>query len=282
MPLLGIYLLLAFSALASAFVLRLLLHPRSERARWPSVIAGTALVGLGASLFLPLKYAIPKEIAFWLDPVLASAEGGLFGADPWLLLDRAIGWALIPVDRVYGFWLPVQSLALFSIVLEPPSQAKSRALIAYSLAWFVLGVAAAAIFSSAGPIFYDRVFGGGLFEPLRETLRVSGAWVVLAESDAMWEALSSGRPGFVAGISAFPSLHVAISLWIFLAARTLAPRAAPIAFCYFIFVWIASVQLGWHYASDGLAGAAGMLAIWCVAGRVERSLTRASPKDLTG
>jgi hypothetical protein len=276
MPLLGTYLMLAFSALAAAFVIRLVVRPRSQQAPWPGVIAGTLLVGVGASLFLPLKYAIPFEVAFWLDPMLASVEASLFGADLWLLLDRILGWALIPVDRIYGLWLPVQSLALFCVILAAPSQAKSRALIAYGLAWFALGVASAAAFSSAGPIFYNRIFGGNQFEPLREMLRARGAWVVLAESDAMWGALASGRPGLVAGISAFPSLHVAISLWIYLAARTLAPRAMPVAFCYFIFVWVASVQLGWHYGSDGLAGAAGMLAIWFVAGRIERAWPRAS------
>ena len=282
MPLLITYLILAFSALAAAYAMRVALRPRSARANWSSLIAGAALVGIGASLFLPLKYAIPKEVAFWLDPPLASAERALFGADPWLLLDRPIGWLTIPVDRIYGLWLPVQSLVLFTVMLEPPSRAKSRALIAYGLAWFALGVAAATIFSSAGPIFYDRLFGGSEFASLRETLRARGAWVVLAESDTMWAALVSGQPGFVAGISAFPSLHVAISLWFFLTARTMAPRAAPFALCYCMFIWIASVQLGWHYASDGLAGAAGMLAIWFVAEFVERSLTRPPARELPG
>ena len=38
-------------------------------------------------------------------------------------------------------------------------------------------------FSSAGPIFYDRLFGGTAFAALRETLQSRGAWVALAESD---------------------------------------------------------------------------------------------------
>jgi hypothetical protein len=164
-------------------------------------------------------------------------------------------------------------LVLFTVMLEPPSSAKSRAMIAYSLAWFVLGVGAAMLFSSAGPLFYDRLFGGNDFALLGETLRSRGAWVAIAESDAMWTALADGRPGLVAGISAVPSLHVAISLWMFLTARSMARRVAPFALSYFILIWIASVQLGWHYASDGLAGAAGMLAIWAAAGAIERVRT---------
>ena len=41
--------------------------------------------------------------------------------------------------------------------------------------------------------------------------------------------------------------------------------AALPAFFYFVLIWIGSVQLGWHYASDGLAGALGMLAVWQLA-----------------
>jgi len=158
----------------------------------------------------------------------------------------------------------VQLLVLFAVILEPPSLPKSRALIAYSLAWLLLGVGAATLFSSAGPLFYDRLFGGGQFAALRETLAARDAWVALAESDRMWTAVGSGRPSLVAGISAFPSMHVAISVWIYLAARGLAPRLAPFALAYAIFIWIGSVQLGWHYAADGLAGAAGMIAVWAL------------------
>lgn len=278
-PRLATYWAFAFGGLAAAFVIRLAVRPGVDRAGWPAILAGTALVGTAASLFLPLKYAIPSEIPFWLDGPLASAERALFSADPWVLLNRLLGWALVPVDRLYGLWLPVQTLALFSVMLAPSSRTKSRALIAYSFAWFALGVAAATIFSSAGPIFYDRLFGGTEFAPLRETLEARGAWVVLAESDAMHAALDSGRPGLVAGISAFPSLHVAISLWLFLAARTMAPRLAPLALVYAVFMWLASVQLGWHYVSDGLAGGAGMLAIWVVAGKVEARMRGADEAD---
>ncbi|MEO7635481.1 MAG: phosphatase PAP2 family protein, partial [Sphingomicrobium sp.] len=91
---------------------------------------------------------------------------------------------------------------------------------------------------------------------------------VRGESDAMWASLANRRPGFVAGVSAMPSLHVAISVWIWLAARSLLPRAAPFALAYAMFMWVASVQLGWHYVSDGVAGALGIVALWWLAGKL--------------
>ncbi|MEO5772801.1 MAG: phosphatase PAP2 family protein [Sphingomicrobium sp.] len=272
-PFLGTYLVFAGVGLGGACAMRLVAGKPAMHARWPIVLLGTLLVVIGASLFLPLKFAIPRQLPFWFDGSLASAERAVLGRDAWALLDPVLGPAIRPIDWLYGLWVPVQALVLFVVMLGPPSPAKSRVLIAYALAWFVLGVAAAALFSSAGPIFYDRVFGGDRFAALTDMLHRRGAWVVLAESDAMWASHLAPRPGLVAGISAFPSLHVAISLWIYFAARETAPRAAPIALGYFMFMWIASVQLGWHYVSDGLGALIGMLLLWALAAWLDRKLT---------
>jgi hypothetical protein len=269
-PRLPAYLGFALAALGAAIALRLIAGCGWPSSRWASIAVATLLIALGASLFLPLKVAIPVEVPFWLDAPLAAAERALFGGDPWRLLDASLGWATVPLDRLYGLWLPVQSVVLFTLILAAPSRSKSHALMAYSLAWLLLGVLSAGLLSSAGPIFFDRLYGGTTFAGLDATLRARDAWMALGESGAMWASLASGEPGLVAGISAMPSLHVAISFWMILAARTMAPRAFPCAIGYFILVWIASVQLGWHYVADGLIGALGMVAIWWIAGIVER------------
>ena len=66
-----------------------------------------------------------------------------------------------------------------------------------------------------------------------------------------------------------PSIHVAISVWILLVSREMAPRAVPYAACYVVFIWVASVALGWHYATDGLVGSLGMLGIWSISTRLQ-------------
>ena len=101
-PHVAIYVGLAFIGLAVAMGLRLALRLAPTEAPWSAVLIGTVLVGVGASAFLPLKYAIPREIPFWLDQPIALAERQLFGADPWLLLDRLLGWATVPMDWLYG------------------------------------------------------------------------------------------------------------------------------------------------------------------------------------
>jgi hypothetical protein len=253
-------------------LLRLAVRKGPTAAPWPSVLLGTLLSGIAASAFLPLKYAIPHEVPFWLDRPIALAERSLFGGDPWQLLDRVIGWAAVPIDWLYGCWLPTQSLVLFLVILARPSAAKSRALIAYSLCWFLLGAVVAVFLSSAGPLFFDRLNGGNAFATLGATLEHRGAWIAIAESNRMWASFEGSDPGLVAGISAVPSIHVAISLWMLLAARSMAPRATLPALAYFTVVWVGSVQLGWHYVSDGLIGAIGMIALWFVATPLERAL----------
>jgi len=267
-PYLLTHLGLAAGGLIAAVAIQRVFWPSSPRPHWATLVGGTALLAIGASLFLPLKYAIPREIPFWLDQPLASSERLLFGADPWMLIDRVLGWATVPIDCVYGLWLPVLLGVFFAVLVSPPSTAKTRALIAFSCAWFALGVLAATLLSSAGPIFYDRLFGGGRFALLNDTLLRRGASFAIAESDAMWRSYADGRPGLVAGMSAAPSLHVGMSFWIYLAARTLARPLATAALAYAIFVWFASVQLGWHYVTDGLLAVVGMLMIWGVAGKM--------------
>ena len=270
------YLALSFLGLAAAIGVRLALKLPPAAMPWPAVLIAATLIGVGASAFLPLKYAIPNEIGFWLDKPLAVAERQLFGADPWVLLERLLGWATVPMDWLYGCWMPVQTLALFLLILSPPSQGKSHALIAYSLTWFLLGVIAAVLLSSAGPIFYGRLYGTDDFHSLDAMLRSRGAWFALTESDLMWASRSDSSPGIVAGMSAVPSIHVAVSLWIYLAARQLLPKAEPIALAYFVLIWIGSVQLGWHYIADGLVGAVGMLAVWKLARLMQMKAARAN------
>jgi len=268
LPMVATYIAVASTALAIALGLRPLWRHGEPRASWPVMVVGVLLVGLSASLFMALKFTIPSLFPFWLDIPVATIEARVLGIEPYQLLNALFGRATLVIDRVYAFWLPVQLVVLFSVLSAPPSQAKSRALTAYAASWFLIGIVAAGLLSSVGPIFFDRGFGGARFEPLHIMLASHGASMVLSTSDVMWSAYASGQYRLVSGISAAPSMHVAISLWILLVARELAPRAVPLAAAYFVFIWIASVQLGWHYFSDGLIGATGMMLLWWLAGRL--------------
>ena len=83
----------------------------------------------------------------------------------------------------------------------------------------------------------------------------------------------SGNPG--GGISAMPSMHVAVSLWLALVMQAYFPRLQFLGWAYFTVILIGSVHLGWHYAVDGIVASAIAIAAWLSAPRI---LEMSSPR----
>ena len=75
-------------------------------------------------------------------------------------------------------------------------------------------------------------------------------------------------PLVVSGISAMPSMHVAIcvlfGLWV---TRFRKLALTVLAWSYAVAIYIGSIHLGWHYATDGVVSAICVLAIWWTTGR---------------
>ena len=282
-PAIAGYQILAFTALAPVLCFRLLSTPRplerlrqmarEDPARIGGLVAGMQLFVLGASLFGALKAAIPKLVPFWLDGPLAQVERTVFGTDPWQLSNLLLGWATPAIDIVYASFLPIHLLAVFTLLAAAPSRAKTRALVSLYLAWLVVGVGGAFALSSVGPIFYDRAFGGGMFSALTQTLHAA-APIAVRTSDLMWQYHVTDTPAVATGISAMPSMHVGLSLWLALISR--GRRYAPLAWIYYSTIWLGSVHLGWHYVSDGLVASVAMLLLWRAAGTLLLSRGRAS------
>lgn len=85
----------------------------------------------------------------------------------------------------------------------------------------------------------------------------------LRAADALWpigmlsvqdELLAwhrTGSHGFGRGISAMPSMHVALAFCFFLAMRHVSMAATWFFGVFFMLILIGSVHLGYHYALDG-------------------------------
>jgi hypothetical protein len=220
-------------------------------------ILGLELISLGMAAFSALKGGIPHAIPFWLDLPLARLELPI-----WRALNRLLGWSVPFFDHLYGTFVLTHAFAVFGLLVSKPSALKSRALVTLCLCWAVLGIAGAYLLSSAGPLFYDRVFGSHRFAQL-DAMILAHAPLTKMTADALWMSYSANVATVANGISAMPSMHVASTLWLALVLKD--TRFAVLGWTYYALIWIGSVLLGWHYFSDGLVGSIGVLLLWRLA-----------------
>lgn len=213
------------------------------------------------------KKIIPQLNPFYADPLLADMERQILGKDAWRYTHALFGPASTrAIDVIYGLWHAVNIGALVWIVLSREGLIKVKAAICYQLVWLVMGAGMAIAFSSAGPCFFEHFTGDPRFRPLMEKLAVAGGDKGLHAVAAMKYLLATqGTNAIGGGISAMPSLHVALAAFVVLLARELWPRRTfplLLAFLYYCAVLIGSVHLGYHYLADGVVGTIGVMVIW--------------------
>ncbi|QNN68015.1 phosphatase PAP2 family protein [Sphingomonas lutea] len=113
------------------------------------------------------------------------------------------------------------------------------------------------VLPSAGPIFYELVGFGPRFHELVATNDPTYSGF----AKYLWRHFSTGSADIGTGISAMPSMHVSMSVWTVIAARAIwKPLMIP-AILYALTVWLGSIASGWHYATDGIVGAAIVLSL---------------------
>lgn len=245
----------------------------SRRSRQFEHIAGATVVLLVAvpfqSTFNSVKQVIDNVAGYrWDEPFARLDQVMHLGRHPWEWLRFVVehGTILRLVDWIYMLWFPV----VFGFVLwaawTPERTLRRRALVASVLIWALCGNAAALLLSSAGPCYYaDVVAGHNPYEPLMSMLqthheqsflfaRVNQAGLLNAMHSNVW--LPFG------GISAMPSVHVAMTVLIALVGRQRNPTAGLLLSLFALTILLGSVVLGWHYAIDGYAGALMAYAIW--------------------
>jgi len=222
--------------------------------------------------FAAWKTDIPP---FTADAALAAWDRILHGADPYrLLVPLQRPWLTKLLDHAYYVW----RYLLIGLVLWQgwfgTAWARARFWLAFVVTWIVLGTLLAHLVPSAGPGFYQRVTGSwGPFSPLMAYLTRTtetqhlGVFGVQA---ALWDAVERGQVVFGGGISAFPSLHVAMPVLGACAAWTPHRWLAWPLVAFAVVIFLGSIQLAWHYALDGEVAAAGVAGIWWATGRILR------------
>lgn len=271
-------LVLLFPAIVAALdaTVRRLRHrlPWSEALRRVPVRRVLELALVVAALRLLLLSAVARKEAI---PHLRGGfvwEERIAAVDRWLhggvTPDRYLGWLtdspalLRALDLFYleGFWIGCVGVLLWWGWRQDSE--RGRFFTAFALVWLLLGTVAATVFASAGPCYYHLVTGDQLYAPLlaalhRQPLAATGM------QDLLWQNYMGAPTGIAEGISAFPSIHVAMPALFAWSARG-AWKWPAWGFC--LLVLLGSVALGWHYAVDGYAGVVGAWGCWWMARHV--------------
>jgi hypothetical protein len=225
----------------------------ANRATTFAAVAGAMLAGIDMLFFMWIKPEVTAVAPFWADDLFADIDQAIFGTDPWRLFQ---GMDLTFHAWAYSFFWAVAIMAtLVWLLARRPSRERSTALLSYFALWSLFGPIGQLLGSAAGPIFYSRVGLGDRFAGLEANIPE----VTQQISGYLWNFHITGELGVGAGISAMPSLHIATVTWITLSFLGLKSRLAPLTALFALYIFALSVALGWHYAIDGIAGAAGAI-----------------------
>ncbi|MGE0503302.1 MAG: phosphatase PAP2 family protein [Rhizobiaceae bacterium] len=241
--------------------------------RIAALVSGMALLQV-MMLFQGTFTSVKNALVVWQggfphDRVQADIDRWLhFGVDPWRWLQPVLGydWVRLGVEWNYNvLWFVLCFGALFFVVTSPKASAiRTRYVVAFMLAWIVVGNLIAGPFMSAGPAFYGLVTGdeARFAEQLAFLARGAGQPnSAAAYQEYLWSLHAAGQTGFGSGISAFPSMHVALAMLNALFLADHSRRLGLAAYAYVAVIVVSSVYLAWHYAIDGYVAIAVVAAI---------------------
>ncbi len=258
-----------------------------SRERLSTLLVPLLLAPLFFSTFSSFKSLIPVVAPFSWDEAFMQLDRWLhFGTHPWVLLEPLFGTPLMTsaLNAVYNAWYFVMFFIFaWQIVSLKRPALRMQFLISFVLYWIVIGTGLAMLFSSVGPCYYGRVTGlADPYVPLMQYLQAAAehfpVWA-LPTQELLWQAYQSKEASLGAGISAMPSMHVAIAVLLAVFGWRVNRRLGIALTVFAVLIQLGSVHLAWHYAIDGYASAIAGLAIWFAVGwALRRAGYGAEPK----
>lgn len=250
----------------------------------PAIVAASLLM----NSFTHFKSNIPSFNPYDLDLVLAEADRFLhFGVDPWRFVESLLGYGAVTVviDKTYYLWFFAVFISMAVLVGMPDRYGiRHQFMLSYAFVWGLLGIVCAIALSSVGPIFYDRVYGGHspYTDLVRNLEQTEIAWdlTTMQVRETLWSAYVNDLDTTISGISAMPSIHNAMCVLLFLAARHVNRWLAAAAGVFALTIFVGSVHLGWHYAIDAYVSALGVALLWKIAGYLTGDASRRRAKVL--
>jgi len=238
------------------------------------LVLSIVLIALLMAAFNAYKFMLPMLHPFAWDARLEEAGRWLHGgrkAFEFLLPVFGSDFATRALDAFYyGVW-PVVLWGVFVWQVGGCGRLRYQYLLTYALAWMVLGTLLAILFSSAGPTYYGYVHHGpNPYAPLlNHLMEVHRRHPLLAVriQQALWNAQRAGFAAGGAGVSAMPSLHVAMAELCAIVGRNSGRRSLAYSLTAFsALTFLASIYLGAHYALDGYVSIIAINVLWRVSG----------------
>lgn len=223
------------------------------------------------------KSLIPVLGVYRWDPLMADWDRVLhFGHYPheWVL-GWIESWHLSGVMNFFylAWFLLVFISNGYALFCDRDYTRRMRYLWSVAVTWIGLGVVLATIFASVGPVYFNAFYPGldnpydALLDHLHAVQQSGIDLNVIQMSPVLLEMVQNDRVLNLNGISAMPSMHVAIAWLITLYAFSVKRWAGMMALFFFIMIQIGSVYLSWHYAIDGYASVILVSIIWWLAGK---------------
>ena len=224
-------------------------------------LAATALV----VSYVGYRAVLHEVVPFWADAPLARADQLMhFGRHPYTLLPRWPSFARFLDLLYYPVWFMLAPAAIGGWAWFLRGRERARAFLAFFMTWAFLGAALGTLFSSAGPVYAERLGITDAFVPLSNYLETLGLRAV-GGHEGLWRGYIGQDIDY--GITAMPSMHVALPALVTLTVwRWRVPRLLGLLLT--VLTVIASVQLAWHYAIDGYVSILGVVLLWRLADRI--------------
>lgn len=239
------------------------------------------------SVFTSFKSILPDIRPYTWDPTFVRVDAFLHGGrQAWQVLQPALGFAYVSliINYFYQLWFFTKFFVLYWQSFSRADMARrAQFFLTLLTAWIVNGVFFALIFSSAGPCYYALIHPGAPdpFAPLMayfaEADKTVPMWNLLTQA-RLWDIHQGNITTALAGISAFPSMHVSVAFTFLLAAWPLGGAWRACFMTFFMFTLIGSIHLGWHYAADGYFSVLTTTMIWLAWGRLVQRFSLHRPR----
>jgi len=264
------------------------LHPPFRAKNYIQFFIVLLLLSPYRSAFASYKQYISSVAPYSWDKTFMELDKLIhFGHMPWRLLEyllqnRAI---LYTIDIIYLLWFVM--LIVFSLWMSVTnlSRLRKRYFITAILIWSAFGSGLGTVFYSVGPCYYAAVTGDpGPYGPLIRQLHQAhqeNSLLAVRNEQALWQAKTQQHWLPFGGISAMPSVHVAMAVLFALTLGEAFPLLALTGWIFALLIQIGSVVLAWHYAVDGYASALLTWLVWKLLRSAESRRQAATPPSAT-